>query len=139
MFPLSSRNSEYLEPITTLPCHTYLFDKHFCHQVGLEPKTEVYRVSLNFLNCSMFSLLSFNSSYKGSLTRNFYSKLYSLAHLQSYYKCFLCSKWIYTFYFDYNFAKRCLSYLVQAADHICWTYTGKTPLSFDYGISHVFL
>ena len=45
---------------------------------------------LNFLNYSILSSLAFNASFKRSLARIYYSKLYSLAHLHSY-QCVLCS------------------------------------------------
>ena len=45
--------------------------------------------SLNFINSSMFSL-AFIASYKRSLTKIYYSKLYSLAHFLSY-EWFACS------------------------------------------------
>ena len=43
----------------------------------------------NFLICSIF-FLAFIGSYKGSLTRVSYPKLYSLVHLRSY-ECVICS------------------------------------------------
>ena len=64
-------NTCYFEPILDLCCS--LDNLH----------------SFNFINCFMISL-PFIASYKGSLTRNYYSKLYSLAHILSY-ECFLCS------------------------------------------------
>ena len=42
---------------------------------------QIAYIELNFIKCGMFSSLAFNASYKGSLTRIYYSKLYSLAHL----------------------------------------------------------
>ena len=53
---------------------------------------DICRSSDRFLNCSMFSSLAFNVSYKGSLTRIYYSKQYSLAHLHSYEYFFLLLK-----------------------------------------------
>ena len=51
------------------------------------------------INCGMFASLPFSASYKGSLTRIYYSKLYSLAYIHSY-ECFLCPARILTFHFD---------------------------------------
>ena len=39
---------------------------------------------LNYLNCSMFSSLAISASFKKSLTRIYYSKLYSLSGKSSF-------------------------------------------------------
>ena len=39
---------------------------------------------LSYLNCSMFSSLAISASFKGPLTRIYYSKLYSLSGTSSF-------------------------------------------------------